>query len=157
MVFSSDKDKILKYGLAASKVKQHMTNFSKTIVRPFISRVVDTRLRVSPGSPNYPLKWKSHFQQIMFFVTKGFGHGIPYVRTNKLAKSWKVRGYYERVGGSITVSNSDPKAQWVIGENQQPFHTITGWPYATDILGEAFEQANSMMESEFLRFTRYGK
>lgn len=44
------------------------------------------------GAPvKYPIDWQTERQRKAFFATNGFGHGIPYRRTGKLAASAFVR------------------------------------------------------------------
>lgn len=83
-----------------------------------------------PGAPKRPIRWKSQRQRRAYFASNGFGRGIPSRRTNKLKKSWRFvyRPLRERGGdASLTIENTDPKARFVIGANQQPFHADTGW------------------------------
>ena len=47
-------------------------------------------LQQEPGPVSYPIRWTSERQRKAFFATKGFGRGIPYKRTGKLAKAWVV-------------------------------------------------------------------
>jgi len=82
--------------------------------------------------------WTSRLQQVAYFASNGFGAGIPFKRTGKLAAGWKIIG--KLVGGAwiIVVLNPARAARFVYGSMaisnvarairfQQKFHAITGW------------------------------
>lgn len=105
------------------------------------------RLKHTPGSPQYPIRWKSERQRRAFFATNGFGRGIPSQRTGKVSDGWRVRQSSHPFQGTTTVSNDVPYAVFVYGSIsapnnwQQPFHQDTGWPNATEIVVEWSEVA----------------
>jgi hypothetical protein len=85
------------------------------------------QLSAEPPKPTYPFKWKSIKQRKAFFATNGFGGGIPYKRTHKLANSWHTS--FKLVSNREAewqVSNDDPAAQFVQGRYAQPGH-IDRW------------------------------
>lgn len=93
-------------------------------------------VRVKPGKVKYPIKWKSERQRRAFFATNGFGGGIPSTRTDKLINSWDATFEFTESGGAFILENDDPKYRFVEGEDQQPFHVITGWIYAPDVIDD---------------------
>jgi hypothetical protein len=110
--------------------------WAKRHLRPFVSQEVGKRLGQEPGGVHYPIEWTSERQRMAFFATDGFGKGIPYTRTGKLAKSWHVRGDYRNGIAAINVFNTAPSAKYVYGDergrHQQQFHINTGWPRLVD-------------------------
>jgi len=97
-----------------------------------------------PGAVRYPIQWASEKQRRAFFATNGFGGGIPYQRTRTLQKSW-VFAIDEFPGGAeVSIGNTADYARYVIGADQQPFHTNTGWPRiddeATALTGELTDE-----------------
>ena len=54
------------------------------------ARRIQERMNVAGDKISYPVNWDSEKQQRAFFATNGFGHGIPYVRTNAMANAWSV-------------------------------------------------------------------
>jgi len=69
-----------------------------------------------PAQQYYPIHWKTAKQRRAFFATDGFGRGIPSARTHELAKAWKVEVLSADAGGSIIVSNKNPAASYVYGD-----------------------------------------
>lgn len=99
-----------------------------------VTRPMLDELTATPGPPQYPIRWKSERQRRAFFASNGFGRGIPTQRSGALQEAWSV----EVVGGQfdmdVLVDNDLPYAQYVQGDDQQPFHADTGWPLAAPIV-----------------------
>lgn len=116
-------------------------NLMATAVRREIPRIRRRALKKLHQEPprrsypnDYPLKWTNDKQRRKYFATNGFGRGIPYRRTGKLVEAWEVKVQISGDDGTITVENSSPSAQFVIGDRQQQFHRNTGWYQADDLL-----------------------
>lgn len=95
-----------------------------------------SELGAYPGKVKYPIEWTSEKQRRAFFATNGFGHGIPYRRTNKLKNSWKFFIVRTSEGVEMVVSNNVYYAKYVVGGVRdsgdslkpiQQFHRNTGW------------------------------
>lgn len=110
-------------------------------------------LRDEPGKPTYPIQWTSEKQRRAFFATDGFGGGIPYRRTGKLAKAWIAEARRDGDSFLFVIENPAKAAPFVYGslaQNrtsalrfQQRFHANTGWQPATDTVAfwqEAFRE-----------------
>jgi len=72
------------------------------------------------------------FRFVMAKIRRGEWSG----RTGKLGRAWRTRFF--RVfgeGARILIENTSPYARYVIGINQQKFHTITGWLRLQDQVG----------------------
>lgn len=54
-----------------------------------VSSNVKRRMAVEGKPIRYPVEWDSERQRRAFFATNGFGHGIPYRRTNRYRLGWK--------------------------------------------------------------------
>lgn len=106
--------------------------YAKRELRPFVSNLVTKRLRREPGAVVYPIQWTSDKQRMAFFATDGFGHGIPYTRSGRMEHDWHVIGDYRAGFSGISISNENPAARYVYGDeegqHQQLFHENTGWP-----------------------------
>lgn len=107
--------------------------------------------QAEPGKVKYPIQWTSDRQRRAFFASKGFGKGIPYVRTGKLAKAWFIHTLHD-ANGMITIQlgNDDPTMQFVEGENQQRFHALTGWLQADDLGAKWFNTVEDVVETALL-------
>lgn len=101
-----------------------------------VRRRVIAKLTVVPGPPHYPIRWKSRKQRRAYFATDGFGAGIPSERSGILLDSYDVRLETEGYGGFITVTNDDPKAVYVVGDEAQPFHLDTGYVQVSTVIAE---------------------
>jgi hypothetical protein len=108
------------------------------------SRILAT-LKVEPKKPSYPLRWKSDRQRRAFFATNGFGGGIPYQRSGKLLASYDVQVNDIGDGGIISITNSDPKARFVIGDDAQPMHIDTGWRQVAPVASDARVEAENIL------------
>lgn len=120
------------------------------------NRRVLKELKKPPPPVVYPIEWASDKQRKAFFASNGFGAGIPTQRTGKLQDSWQA-SYSESNGiFTNTIENTDPKAEFVIGENMQPFHINTGWEYAPDVLEPAEKQYQDILIDTFFTFADPG-
>lgn len=62
-----------------------------------VARGLKARM-AKPGLPiTYPVQWDSEKQRRAFFATNGFGHGIPYKRSNKYIQSGQVQRFTDKV------------------------------------------------------------
>ena len=137
-------------------------------VRPFVDEQLNRRLRTPPQrvsgfgmrwtpsrneadsnkTPNTPYGYYSR-QKAAFYATRGFGMGIPTRRTGGIPDSWFVRARYtEDKIGEINVRNTDPRSHYVVGDYQQDFHRIHGWPRATQVLREIMLTSQEMLVEE---------
>lgn len=80
--------------------------------------------RIEHGESN-PYQWQSDKQRRAFFATKGFGRGIPSVRTNQLKEGWD----YRTTGGGYqtTIYNKYEYADFVQGDRIQRGHVADKW------------------------------
>lgn len=112
-----------------------------------------------PGAVKYPIQWTSEKQRRAFFATDGFGSGIPYKRTNNLAKSWDVTTSTVNREVFITISNDNEAVKFVVGSLardatvaqrfKQQFHTNTGWQNAGVIANDWLETLLEEFTAEF--------
>jgi hypothetical protein len=81
-----------------------------------------------PGPVRYPFQWSSDKQRRAYFATNGFGHGIPYNRSNNLKNSGEYKVDKSRSSLYVFYQNTAPYAKWVIGQLLQIVgHKATGW------------------------------
>lgn len=125
------------------------------IARGPIAQNLIKELSTEPGRPKYPIRWKSDRQRRAFFATNGFGHGIPYVRTHKLSRGWRVvLDDITASTGVFRVENSQPYTRYVQGDDQQPFHIDTGWPFAAPIIRKYEDQLQDVVIDTWYRVVR---
>lgn len=107
------------------------------IARGTEAQALIRELGTEPGSPHYPLRWKSDKQRRYVMAKLRRENNIPYKRTHKLARGWQV--VLESVGqddskGIFLVKNDTRYVRYVQGADTQPFHLDTGWPQAEPII-----------------------
>lgn len=105
-----------------------------TKVRQRITR----RLKPPSKLPVLPFIWsrtasKDARARRWYFANKVRGRGGGrYQRTGKIAAGWKLKTDLKRAGGVITLSNSVPGVEYVMGNRQVPSHKRTGWVNVQD-------------------------
>lgn len=122
----------------------------KTAYRRNIGRLrvrVLNRLTVEP--PKWPAgkkrDWQSERQRRAYWATNGFGGGIPTQRTGKLLASYDVKLLDIADGGVLSITNSDPKARFVIGDDAQRMHIATGYVQIKTVAPEAKAEAEFIL------------
>lgn len=128
------------------------------VVRRKVNTVVERNadkvlviLRREPGPVKYPIMWTSEKQRRAYFASNGFGRGIPYRRTHKLARAWDMVVNF--TSGDVTqihVFNSADAFEFVEGQFQQRFHAITGWLDAEETLNEASRVLTDEVETALI-------
>ena len=115
--------------LPATSYKMMHVEMEKT-VKPAVQREVTDLVATYPGPVQYPFEFGTAKSRRAFFATKGFGRGIPTVRTGELGRSWLVRYRFAQTIGTLILENTDPAAKYVYGnkgQRQIPGHFKTGW------------------------------
>jgi hypothetical protein len=103
-----------------------------------------SELSVEPGTPHYPLLWKSARQRRFVMALLREQGNLPYQRTHMLSESWRYLIDDLESGGEFSVFNTDPTARYVIGDDAQPYHLETGWTQAAPVLMRYMELAESV-------------
>lgn len=118
-------------------------------------------LHQKPGPAAHPVMWKTETQKKAWYATIGFGRpeiriirnakgriiAFYYVRTDKMINGWDqpvVRRSTKEGAAEVVVSNAIWYSTFVVGENQQPFHQITGWYNTADV----FDDIRAMMAED---------
>lgn len=130
-----------------TQIQQSSAKLGLQVFREFnrIGQRVMRALKQQPGTPHYPIRWKTQRQRRAFFATNGFGRGIPTVRTGAESQGWDYTIERLSEGGTFTVFNDVPYALYVQGDDAQPFHLDTGWVQAAPLLSEAQEEAEMVI------------
>lgn len=106
--------------------------------------IILSRLSAQPGPVKLSIQWTSEKQRRAFFATNGFGSGIPYQRSGRLAASWQVISFEDRGAFKMFIANAAPMSKFVYGSlgrvqgktPRQQFHANTGWIAAKPIVDE---------------------
>lgn len=141
---------------AAAAFARDLPQIVQTVGKPAVAGIRDpmlAALKFYPPPPNYAygkFPWKSARQRraVMAMLK-----GARYVRTGGLRQAWNV--YVETLNGRLVLSviNTDPASQFVVGRlNQrsraeaalpvQPFHAPR-WRLAVDTVKPYFEKAET--------------
>lgn len=122
---------------------------TKTAYRRNVGRLkgrILQRLQARPGSPRYPLDWQSDKQRRYVMAKLRRENNLPYKRTDKLINSYDVELVEDTSGGAILqVTNSDPKARFVVGDDAQRMHLQTGWVQIADVVSDARVEAEDLL------------
>lgn len=106
---------------------QAIQQIMRTAVEPEVRTYMERELKPYPRAirPGVFKKFASpkQFRYVMMKIRRGEWTG----RTGALEKAWGVTTLNEDSGASVHIFNSDPKARYVVGDNQQLFHADTGW------------------------------
>jgi len=73
-------------------------------------------MRREPSVPTYPpawVNWDNDRQKRAFFKTKGFGTGVPHVRSHDYSKGYHI----DKVDTGYQIYNDDPSAKYVGGDS----------------------------------------
>lgn len=119
------------------------------------SRVVE-RLATEPDRPQYPIRWKSDKQRRFVMAKLREEGNLPYQRTHALSKGWKAAAEQDGEGGIMTVSNKSPIAQYVQGDDAQPFHLDTGWSQVGNVISDARVEAEEVLVQTWYTVTDGG-
>ena len=129
---------------AAKESPRRMNKAYKRRIKSIRQRILDD-LREYPGPAKKPFRWASERQRRAFFATDGFGHGIPYVRTNALKDGWTTRVRDTKDGAIFEVANNTDYAEYVVGDWAQPGHLQTGWASASVTVAKYREEATDIL------------
>lgn len=119
------------------------------------SRIVE-RLAAEPGTPQYPIRWKSDKQRRYVMAKLREEGNLPYQRTHALSEGWKAVVEQDGSGGIMTVTNPSPIARYVQGDDAQPFHLDTGWKQVGDVISDARVEAEEVLIQTWFTVTDGG-
>ncbi len=86
-------------------------------------------VNVYPGPVKYPIEWTSERQRRYYFAVvaeyDSDGNVIAYQRSGTFFDDVDV--FFNPDTFNLNITNNNPVARYVIGDNQQKFHKNTGW------------------------------
>jgi hypothetical protein len=127
-----DSDIIKAYRDLARDMPKVTQKAFKGIVQRYSTKMLK-ELSTEPGKPRYPLRWKSARQRRYVMAKLRREGNLPYQRTHKLARGWRVDTKATGNEGYMRVYNDVPSAVFVQGDFAQPMHLDTGWPQAAEV------------------------
>lgn len=147
--------------LKTSSLRMGMKNLSETLPRLADETILEAlnhaldELRKPGASVTYPINWDSEKQRRAFFATNGFGKGIPYKRTGKLNRSWRITRASDspqgRRYGYYTIQSSLSYAKYVQGNargGQQSNIHKGRWKLFVDIVRAAIGKLSGEIRSK---------
>jgi hypothetical protein len=102
-------------------------------------------LQTPPGAVKYPILWTSERQRRYVMAKLRRENNLPYKRTGKLLRDWRIDILRIENGIGFSVNNQNPAAKYVIGDRQQQFHLNTGWYQVDDKVIELSEYATNQL------------
>jgi len=125
----------------AKYVERHMI--------PIMERRMNRELMALPGRPKYPIRWASEKQRRFVMAMLRAQNNLPYRRTGKLAKKWRILAALRLTEGTVTMENPSKIAQYIygdrVGRHQQPFHKDTGWAMAVLFFDKIFRASQDQL------------
>ena len=126
--FEADTDILEAWHDAIVQSPQTTRVFIEGTVLGDIRRKVDA-ISVYPGSVVYPIEWTSEAQRRFYFAVvaqrDNDGNIIPYERRGTFFDDVTVE--LDPLTLELGITNPNPVARYVIGDDQQKFHANTGW------------------------------
>lgn len=105
-----------------------MANAMKRNVGRLKSRMLKVRRKEPPpASSAYKLPWTNKDQRIAVIIKLRKAGNLPYKRTHDLRDGWDLKAKADANGGSVTVENDAPEAEFVYGARRQPMFDKIGW------------------------------
>jgi len=83
-------------------------------------------------------------QRRAFWASDGFGVGIPTERTDEYVNSFETHMETAGFGGFVVLQNTDPDAEFIGGDRQQPFHEGR-WPLIRDLANRAADVSTQIL------------
>lgn len=126
-----------------SKVTRSPGLFRESLIRQIRGLESEIRRELAESEPTnlptLPFVWstdpaKQARARRWYFANKVKGNaGGRYKRTGQLLRAYQVVSNINKVDGLIQIANPAKGAEYVIGNQQVPSHTDTGWPQIDDI------------------------
>ncbi|HEB28769.1 MAG TPA: hypothetical protein ENI05_13575 [Porticoccus sp.] len=126
--FEADTDIMLAWHDAIVQSPQTTRVFIEGTVLGDIRRKVAV-VNAYPPLPVYPIEWTSEKQRRFYFAViaqrDNDGNIIPYERRGTFFDDVTVE--LDALSLNLKITNPNPVARYVIGDDQQKFHANTGW------------------------------
>lgn len=110
------------------------------------AKELEAEARPYPGPSSSPVTWQSKQQQRAYFAMRR-EQGLPpwYTRqsdamSERLLESWVVEPYQKT---AAVLKNNATYAPYIIGEDQQEQHKLTGWRKLSDVASEFFSSGRA--------------
>lgn len=111
--------------VASRAPKLMQTAFKRNSAR--LRKALRDELAAEPPRFRGKRRWTSARQRAAYFASNGFGAGIPYTRSHRLAKAWRVEVEGNEQSAALVASNPSPAATFVQGPRAQRMHIDSGW------------------------------
>lgn len=143
------------FGNAPFRVIAKTQAVTASTLKPKYLRLVIAGPGKYPGSPKYPLRWKSARQRRYVMAKLRREGNLPYQRTGQFQDAWDFSlfgfdgGFEAIIGNTAKTDRGEPLATFIVGQHQQPFHADTGWPDANPQLDAIGQQLADDIVREF--------
>jgi len=135
-------DDLVAYAESLQETSNALLEDAVNDVRPYFLSEIQSQPPKRNYPSDYPINWTSDDQRKAYFATNGFRAGIPYRRTGRLAKAWRMVFSVQAGEGRVLVENTSRAARFVYGSLakneqaarafQQRYHRTTGWQFAKE-------------------------
>lgn len=108
------------------------------------------RLQEEPPPPKHPLRVTSARQRRKIFAIRremGLRDGDPFPRSHRYSQGFDIELDATNGNGVLILTNDDPAARYIGGDDQQPFNIDTGWkPIAQEAVKMEDELSDALIE-----------
>lgn len=157
-VQAENPDLMDKYAVLLERFPALIPRFVQSIAERHEANLLSI-VKITPGEPVSPWPWVSRRQEQAFFLTNGFGGGIPHERggAGSIEESWKVEvTVLDDTTSEIVVDNTAMNIEgryysdFVMGWESQPGFIATGWLQIPDIFELMADERDSMFQDFIL-------
>lgn len=120
-----------------------------------VQRQLLEALQEEPGRPKYPIRWASEKQRRFVMALLRRRGTLPYKRSGRFVRAWKVELVAEGFDGQLVVSNDSGIEQFITGVRQQPFHKDTGWYKSADVIETYRKKADDVLIDVWFAVTEF--
>lgn len=123
---------------AADAPKRVSRAFDREVIALSTPILAEVQREPAPAKQYYKLPWASRRQQIYVIAMLRRQGNLPYRRTHRLIRSWRVI-FKPRGGGAVgelELSNEAPEARWVVGDDTQPMFLKIPWVQGAPVVAK---------------------
>lgn len=139
---------------APTTLNIYVTTQIRKTVEDFVIREL---VNVNISKPTYPLRWKSEKQRRYVMAKLRKAGNLPYKRTGKFQKSWKVTAVKDKSGGVISVSNDSGITEYVAGSSAERQPMFPQWYHYEDTLLKAENIATDLAINAWFDIVEFGE
>lgn len=153
-----DDDVFVEFSQQIAAAPTTLNIYATTQIRKQVEDyVVRELVTVQVPKPTYPMKWKSEKQRRYVMAKLRKAGNIPYERSGKFQKAWKVTAVRDKSGSLIAVSNDSGITEYIAGSGSERQPMFPQWYNYEDVLLKAEVLATDMAINAWYDICLYGE